>query len=99
MKFSGIIKLENNPARQVDILISPPEKYYYSLLYFTGSAEFNIGLRNFIKNKYGISLSEHGFKEEYIKIPTMNSEKDIFNFFNLRFVEPEKRKVFFVPKS
>jgi len=97
VKFSGIVKIDNNPARQLDILISPKEEYYYSLLYFTGSAEFNIGLRNYIKNKYNISLSEHGFKEEIIKIPLMNSEKDIFNFFNIKYVEPVKRKVFFSP--
>jgi DNA polymerase/3'-5' exonuclease PolX len=99
IKFSGIIKLKDYPARQVDILISSPEKYYYSLLYFTGSAEFNVGLRNYIKNKYDISLSEHGFKENIIKIPMMKSEKDIFSFFNIKYVEPEKRKVFYSPTS
>ena len=99
IKFSGIIQIKDCPARQLDILISPPEKYYYSLLYFTGSAEFNIGLRNYIKNKYDISLSEHGFKENIIKIPDMKSEKDIFSFFNIKYVEPQKRKVFYSPNS
>jgi DNA polymerase beta len=99
VKFSGIVKLDGkSTARQVDILIAPPEEYYYSLLYFTGSAEFNVGLRNFLKNKYNISLSEHGFKEPIIKIPTMKSEQEIFNFFNLNYIEPKKRKVFFNPE-
>jgi DNA polymerase beta len=96
VKFSGIVKIDNkSPARQVDILISPPEEYYFSLLYFTGSAEFNVGLRNYIKNKYNVSLSEHGIKEGAIKIPIMKTEADIFDFFNLKFVEPHKRKVFY----
>jgi len=98
VKFSGIVKLdEDSTARQVDILISPKEEYYYSLLYFTGSAEFNVGMRNYIKSKYGISLSEHGFDKDSIKIPMMEKEKDIFNFFNIKYVEPKKRKVFFTP--
>jgi DNA polymerase beta len=95
IKFSGIVKINNNPARQLDILVSPINEYYYSLLYFTGSAEFNIGLRNYLNNKYGISLSEHGFKENIIKIPLMKSEKEIFDFFNIKYVEPIKRKIFY----
>jgi len=98
VKFSGIVKLEDDSiARQVDILVAPESEYYYSLLYFTGSAEFNVGMRNFIKNKYGISLSEHGFDKESIKIPLMTKEKEIFDFFNIKYVEPEKRKVFYPP--
>ena len=98
VKFSGIVKLDDDSiARQVDILVAPESEYYYSLLYFTGSAEFNVGMRNFIKNKYGISLSEHGFDKDSIKIPLMTKEKEIFDFFNIRYVEPEKRKVFYPP--
>ncbi len=98
VKFSGIVKLDDDSiARQVDILVAPESEYYYSLLYFTGSAEFNVGMRNFIKNKYGISLSEHGFDKESIKIPLMTKEKEIFDFFNIKYVEPEKRKVFYPP--
>ena len=98
VKFSGIVKLEEDSiARQVDILVAPENEYYYSLLYFTGSAEFNVGMRNFIKNKYGISLSEHGFDKDSIKIPMMKKEKEIFDFFNIKYVEPEKRKVFYPP--
>lgn len=98
VKFSGIVKLDDDSiARQVDILVAPENEYYYSLLYFTGSAEFNIGMRNFIKNKYGISLSEHGFDKDFIKIPIMKKEKEIFDLFNIKYVEPEKRKVFYPP--
>ena len=98
VKFSGIVKLDDDSiARQVDILVAPESEYYYSLLYFTGSAEFNVGMRNFIKNKYAISLSEHGFDKDSIKIPLMKKEKEIFDFFNIRYVEPEKRKVFYPP--
>lgn len=100
IKFGGIVKLDiNSPARKLDILICPPDEFYYSLLHFTGSAEFNVGLRDYLKNKYGLSLSEHGFKDKFIRIPEMKSEKDIFSFFNLNFVEPSKRKIFFNPQK
>jgi len=100
IKFGGIVKIDDkSPARKLDILVCPPDEYYYSLLHFTGSAEFNVGLRDYLKNKYGLSLSEHGFKGKVIKIPEMKSEKAIFNFFNLNYVEPTKRKIFFNPQK
>ena len=97
LKTSCIVKIDNNPARQVDILVSPFEEYYFSLLYFTGSADFNIGFRNYVKNKYDVSLSEHGIKEGNLKLPVINSEKDIFDFFKIKYVEPKKRKLFITP--
>jgi len=100
IKFGGIVKIDDkSPARKLDILVCPREEYYYSLLHFTGSAEFNVGLRDYLKNKYGLSLSEHGFKDRIIKIPEMDSEKAIFNFFNLNYIEPTKRKIFFNPQK
>jgi DNA polymerase/3'-5' exonuclease PolX len=61
-KFMGIVRIDNNPARRLDILIAPKKEYYYSLLYFTGSADFNVGFRNYVKSNFNVSLSEHGIK-------------------------------------
>jgi hypothetical protein len=52
-------------------------------------------MRNYIKQKFNLSLSEHGIKEGGKEIPEMKSEKDIFDFFNIKYVEPSKRKIFF----
>jgi DNA polymerase/3'-5' exonuclease PolX len=91
-KFMGIVQLDQTkPARRLDILIAPANEYYYSLLYFTGSNVFNIGMRAYVKNKLGLSLSEHGFDK--IK-PDIKSEKDIFDFLNLKYVEPKNRTSF-----
>ena len=102
IKFSGIVKIGNYPHRQLDILISTPHEYYYALIYFTGSGNYNIGLRNHIKSKYGVSLSEHGIKGKMNnnkQIPKiMKSEKQIFNFFNIKYLEPKNRKIF-IPKN
>ena len=99
VKFSGMVQIKNEPARQLDILIAPENEYYYSLLYFTGSAAFNVGFREYVKKRFDISLSEHGFNKECISIPKMNSEEDIFNFLGIRYVDPIKRKIFFTPQK
>jgi len=90
-KFMGIVKIDNKPARRLDILVAPDNEYYYSLLYFTGSNIFNIGMRSYVKNKFGLSLSEHGFDKKH---PEIKSEEDIFKFLNLKYVEPKKRNNF-----
>jgi len=95
-KFMGIVRIDNNPARRLDILIAPKKEYYYSLLYFTGSADFNVGFRNYVKSNFNLSLSEHGIKglkEE----PIINSEKDIFDYFKIAYLKPKDRKIFIIP--
>ena len=101
-KFMGIVKTgKNSPARRLDILIAPPEEYYYSLLYFTGSADFNVGFRNYVKENFNLSLSEHGLKgtENKRKIPLMKSEEDIFKYFKVPFLKPIERKIFINPRK
>lgn len=89
-KFMGIVKIKNNPARRLDILIAPIDEYYYSLLYFTGSYIFNIGLRHYVKTKFNLSLSEHGFNKPI----SVKNEEDIFKFLNLKYVKPIDRNKF-----
>ena len=95
-KFMGIVRIGNNPARRLDILIAPKKEYYYSLLYFTGSADFNVGFRNYVKSNFNLSLSEHGIKG-LKKEPIINSEKDIFDYFKIPYLKPKDRKIFIIP--
>jgi len=61
-KYMGICRLSPElPARRIDILIADPSYYYFALLYFTGSYNFNIYMRKIALTK-GLSLSEYGFK-------------------------------------
>jgi len=90
-KFMGIVKIDNQPARRFDILIAPENEYYFSLLYFTGSNLFNIGLRKYVKDKFNLSLSEHGFQN--LDLP-IKSEEDIFKYLKLRYIKPNDRNVF-----
>ena len=89
-KFMGIVKLNEKPARRLDILVAPVNEYYYSLLYFTGSYLFNIGIRNYVKNTFNLSLSEHGFNKPII----VNNEEDIFKYLKLKYVKPIDRNKF-----
>ena len=94
-KFMGLCRLSPElPARRIDILLADPSHYYFALLYFTGSYNFNIYMRK-IALKKGLSLSEYGFKDSKgIMIDTsdtIHSEEDIFAYLDIPFVAPEKR--------
>jgi len=107
-KFMGICKLSPElPARRIDILIAEPSYYYFALLYFTGSYNFNIYMRK-IALKKGLSLSEYGFKAANAAnagvgvgvannkniidtTDSIHSEEDIFKYLDMAFVEPYKR--------
>lgn len=92
-KFMGIVQLPGKPARRIDILIAPKNEYYYSLLYFTGSHIFNIGMRHYAKINFDLSLSEHGFLGRKLQA---NSEEDIFNHLKLKYVKPINRNKFYL---
>ena len=80
-------------ARRLDLLMTPDEEYAYALLYFTGSDRFNVAFRQYALDK-GYSLNEHTLtrmKDDVKEVPYMESEKDIFKFIGLRYIEPSKR--------
>lgn len=94
-KFMGICKINDLPARRIDILIADPSYYYFALLYFTGSYNFNIYMRR-IALKKGLSLSEYGFKDNTTKqmldtSDVINSEEDIFKYLDIPYTQPNKR--------
>lgn len=94
-KFMGLCRLSPElPARRIDILLADPSHYYFALLYFTGSYNFNIYMRK-IALKKGLSLSEYGFKDSkgvmIDTTDTIHSEEDIFAYLDIPFVAPEKR--------
>ena len=93
IKTMAIIQLPDKPARRLDILYSPQVEYGYAVLYFTGSKMFNIGMRKHALSM-GLSLNEHGLTEVKSKKKidvVLKTEKDIFSFLGLKYVEPTKR--------
>lgn len=87
-KYMGVGKI-NNIARRIDFLLVPEDEYPYSILYFTGSGEFNVNMRSKAK-ELGYKLNEHGlFKNnENIKVKT---EKEIFDILGMKYIEPKNR--------
>jgi len=92
-KCLAVCKVDSK-YRRIDLLLTPSSEFAYAKLYFTGSKEFNIAMRNHAL-KLGWSLSEHTLTREKAIGPNpgfMEDEKDIFHFLKLKYVEPKDRK-------
>lgn len=78
--------------RRIDIRFIPYDSYYFGLLYFTGSGEFNVRMRQHALDK-GYTLNEYRIckvkkQQEQVKI---ESEKDIFTAIGMEYVSPKNR--------
>ena len=97
IKSLGVSKLPNKPARRVDFMFTPRKENAFAILYFTGSKEFNTAMRSQAL-KMGYSLNEHGLykmvnKKKGDKLTqSFNTEKDVFDFLNIQYTNPEDRK-------
>jgi len=103
VKFMGVIRIpdidpnKKNPARRLDIRLIDHNSWPYALLYFTGSKEFNINMRNRALI-LGLSLSEYGIatqiqlSEAQLKtIQNIKTEKEIFDLLRMKYFAPEER--------
>jgi DNA polymerase/3'-5' exonuclease PolX len=91
-KYMGICKLKRHKRfRRIDILYTTRQEFPFSKLYFTGSKELNVAMRNICLSK-NMSLSEHGIKKNntFIK-DKLETEEDIFNFLGYKYIPPIKR--------
>jgi hypothetical protein len=89
-KYMGLCKFNNNPIRRIDIRFIPNESYYYALLYFTGSKDFNKKMR-LIAINMNYTLNEYGLYNEKNKLFKVNSEKEIFDLLGMEYVDPQYR--------
>jgi DNA polymerase beta len=94
-KFLGYVKVSpTSKARRLDLLMTPPNEFAYAILYFTGSQNFNVAFRRHAQDK-GYTINEHEMKptrEGVVAVPPMKTEKDIFDFLGLEYVEPKDRR-------
>ena len=95
-KFMGISKLHRHKTnRRLDMIYTKKIHYPFALLYFTGSGQFNIEMRNYALS-LGYSLNEYGLKEDGKFIDNNGkpfvTEEDIFEFLGIRYIQPENRK-------
>jgi DNA polymerase lambda len=92
-KCMAICRMYNGKARRLDLLMTPDEEYAYAILYFTGSDRFNVAFRKYALDN-GYTLNEHTLtpiRATAKAVPYMKTEKDIFKFLGLRYIEPSKR--------
>ena len=83
-------------ARRVDFLYATPEEYPFSILYFTGSKEFNTRMREralsmkYTLNEHGMSVMENRKKGDKVE-HVFTDENSIFNFLNMEYKKPVER--------
>lgn len=90
-KVLGVCRIGDLPFRRIDLLFTERSVFPFALMYFTGSATFNVQMREKVI-ALGYSLTEYGIKREgrYIPVP-VKEEKDIFEFFGFNYIPPEDR--------
>ena len=88
------IKLKN--GLDVDLRVVPEESYGAALMYFTGSKDHNVALRE-LAIKKGYTLNEYGLfkgtKEKKGKLAAGKTEEDIYQALGLQYIEPEMREM------
>ena len=90
-KYMGVLMLDF-PCR-IDIRFVEYDEYYTSLLYFTGSRDFNIKLRKKALT-LGYTLNEYYLKNNNDNTTfIINSEKDIFDYLEIDYIEPYERNI------
>jgi len=90
------VRTEN--GRQVDLRIVKPEEFPAALMYFTGSKEHNIVMRQRARER-GMALNEYGLfklndqnETDFDQPVKTSSEEEIYQKLGLNFVPPEHRE-------
>ena len=89
-KYMGMGKL-GDICRRIDIMYTKSQEYPFAILYFTGSMEFNVKMREELL-KRDLSLNEYGIKSDGKNVKhNCETEKDVFKYLGYDYVEPEDR--------
>ena len=89
-------KLNNAENTSIDVTKCSTAEYPFAVLHFTGSKEHNILMRKraismgFKLSQYGLTGSNERAKK-MLENTSFTSEKDIFTFLNMPYVNPENR--------
>jgi len=83
------VKLEEGV--QVDVRLFAKEEYGAALVYFTGSKDHNIALRNLAIEK-GWKLNEYGLFDKLGKRVAGKTEEEVYEKLGLQYVPPELRE-------
>lgn len=96
-KYLGVSKVKyGRHFRRLDLLLTHNHEFPFALLYFTGSQQFNVDMRNYCISK-GYSLSEYGLKylngekKGQFVGKHFRTEHDVFEFLGLKYIPPKER--------
>ena len=93
-KYMGMGKIDISPChRRIDIMYTKPEEYPFAILYFTGSGDFNVRMREDAL-KQGYTMNEYSIKHTDTKRKVDKvflKEREIFDFLGYQYLEPEDR--------
>lgn len=92
-KYMGIIKLgpEYN-ARRIDMRWVNEDAWPYTIFYFTGSRQFVVDMRAKAKSM-GLTMNEYGMIGPKGENYPAKTEKDIFNYLGVQYLEPQQRSI------
>jgi DNA polymerase/3'-5' exonuclease PolX len=91
-KYMGVCQI-GNVGRRIDIRYIDYDAYYAALIYFTGSKNFNIKIRN-LALEQGYSLSEYGLKDKKTgEIICLHSEREVFDLLGIGYTQPLERDI------
>jgi DNA polymerase/3'-5' exonuclease PolX len=96
-KYLGVSKVKyGRHFRRLDLLLTHKHEFPFALLYFTGSQQFNVDMRNYCISK-GYSLSEYGLKYlngekkgQFVE-KVFTTEADVFEYLGLKYIAPKDR--------
>lgn len=91
MKLTG--SYDKTPLiRRVDLIVTPPGQFPFSLVSWTGSKQFNRSLRRYSVKECSKTVTAHGiFDIIQRKFLTAKTERDIFDILKLNYLEPWER--------
>ncbi len=90
--------VRSNEGRQVDLRIVSPDHYPAALMYFTGSKEHNVALRQRARdkklqlNEYGLFHQNEEKQADFDRPLPAKSETDIYRHLDLGYIPPELRE-------
>jgi len=91
-KYMGMGKIGEIP-RRIDIRVIPWEAYAYAILYFTGSKNHNLKMRNQAR-KLGYKLNEYGMENIMDhKLVKCETEEQIFEVLGMEYMDPTQRDI------
>jgi DNA polymerase lambda len=88
--YIGLIKVNSNPVRHIDMHVIKSEELSFHMLYFGSGEQFSRIIRKKAKD-LGYKLNNKGLFNSNGKKINIKTEKNVFNFLNISWVVPKNR--------